>query len=86
MNNPAMLTSSAVRRRQRAREGARLQGRALRLHSVPHQKIFLTVYPLSRSEAVVVVVVVVVTHTKLSPAVSRLDLIIQTAPASSIPR
>lgn len=84
MNNPAMLTSSAVRRRQRAREGARLQGRALRLHSVPHQKIFLTVYPLSRSEAVVVVVVV--THTKLSPAVSRLDLIIQTAPASSIPR
>lgn len=51
MNNTAMLTSSTVWRRQRARKGARLQGRALWFHSIPHQKIFLTVYPLNCSEA-----------------------------------
>lgn len=45
--------SSAVWRRQRAREGARLQRRALWFYSVPPEKIFLTVYPLNCSEAIV---------------------------------
>lgn len=44
-----MLASHTVWRRRRAGEGARLQGRALWFHPVPHQKVFPTVYPLTCS-------------------------------------